>query len=423
VAKNSSSTIKRLSDNFISLLSLQIINYILPLILIPYLIQALGMEGFGIYSFVFAIATYGVKFSDYGFDLSATYHISIHKEHPEKINEIFSSVLTIKFALAMLFLLLLTLAIFGFEKLYQYREMLFLSYGMIIGNIFLPLWYFQGIEKMRFIMYLNGLLKLSLFVLIVLFIKEPTDLTLLMLLHSITAIAIGLLGLYLAIKQFNVRLVPVTKKQILFYLKDGWYIFTSKIAVEFYSTSSTIIAGFFVSPLVLGYYALSVKIMAAVGNLFDPITRVAYPYLVGVYANSNEDFIQRNKQLAIVILIIMLPVSLLLFIFAPEIIEIITGETATDLNIYLLKVSALALIVFPYGSQFTNILVTIKETKTLNNILFTAALLNILLAPILLHLYGIVGMIWLNVFIAYFLIFTKGYYIYKKIEQHKEKAL
>jgi len=415
VAKNSSSTIKRLSDNFISLLSLQVINYLLPLILIPYLIQALGMEGFGIYSFVFAIATYGVKFSDYGFDLSATYHISIHKEHPQKVNEIFSSVLTIKLGLAMLFLLLLTLAIFSFEKLYQYREMLFLSYGMIIGNIFLPLWYFQGIEKMRFIMYLNGLLKLSLFLLIVLFIKEPTDIKLLMLLHTISAITIGFLGLYLAIKQFNVRLVPVNREQILFYLKDGWYIFTSKIAVEFYSTSSTIIAGFFVSPLILGYYALSVKIMAAVGNLFDPITRVAYPYLVGVYANSNEDFIQRNKQLAIVILIIMLPVSLLLFIFAPEIIEIITGETATDLNIYLLKVSALALIVFPYGSQFTNILVTIKETKTLNNILFTAALLNILLAPILLHLYGIVGMIWLNVFIAYFLIFTKGYYIYKKI--------
>jgi len=422
VPKNSSSTIKRLSDNFMALLTLQIVNYLLPLILIPYLIQALGIEGFGIYSFVFAIATYGVRFSDYGFDLSATYHISMHKEHPQKVNEIFSSVLTIKFGLAILFLLLLTLAIFSFEKLYQYKEMLFCTYGMVIGNIFLPLWYFQGIEKMRFIMYLNGLLKLSLFVLIVLFIKKPTDITLLMLLHSVAAIAIGLLGLYLAIREFNVRLVPVNKEQILFYLKDGWYIFTSKIAVEFYSTTSTIIAGFFVSPLVLGYYALSVKIMAAVGNLFDPITRVAYPYLVGVYAQSNENFITRNRQLSMVILIIMLPVALLLFIFAPEIIELITGKSATALNIYLLRVTSLALIVFPYGSQFTNILVTIKETKALNIILFTAALLNLLLAPILLHLYGIVGMIWLNIAIAYFLVFAKGYYIYKKMGETKESA-
>jgi len=422
VTNSNNSTIKRLSDNFIALLSLQVINYLLPLLLIPYLIQSLGMEGFGIYSFIFAIATYGVKFSDYGFDLSATYHISVHKEHPEKVNEIFSSVLFIKLSLAMLFLLLLTISIFNFEKLYQYREMLFLSYGMLIGNIFLPLWYFQGIEKMRFIMYLNGLLKLSLFVLILLFIKEPNDLPLLMLLHSIASITIGLLGVYLAMKHFNVHLVPISKEKILFYLKDGWYIFTSKIAVEFYSTSCTIIAGLFVSPLVLGYYALSVKIMAAIGNLFDPITRVAYPYLVGLYTDSNDNFINRNRQLSIAILIIMLPVSLLLFIFAPEVVEIITGEAAVPLNVYLLKVSSLALIVFPYGSQLTNILVTIKETKILNSILFTAALFNTLLAPILLHIYGIVGMIWLNIFIAYFLIFTKGYYIYKKLIQREEKA-
>ena len=420
--KSNSSTIKRLSDNFIALLSLQVINYLLPLLLIPYLIQSLGMEGFGIYSFIFAIATYGIKFADYGFDLSATYHISVHKGNFTKVNEIFSSVLFIKFSLAIVFLLLLTFSIFNFEKLYQYKEMLFLSYGMLLGNILLPLWYFQGIEKMRFIMYLNGLLKLSLFVLILLFIKEPTDISLLMLLHSITSIIIGILGLYIAIKHFNVQLIPIRKKDILFYLKDGWYIFTSKIAVEFYSTSSTIIAGLFVSPLVLGYYALSVKIMAAIGNLFDPITRVAYPYLVGLYANSNGDFIYRNKQLSIVILIIMLPVSLLIFIFAPEIIKIVTGKTAIDLNIYLLKVTSLALIVFPYGSQFTNILVTIKETKILNNILFVAALFNLLLAPILLHFYDIIGMIWLNIFIAYFLIFTKGYYIYKKITTTKREV-
>jgi PST family polysaccharide transporter len=408
-------TVKRLADNFLSLLTLQFINYILPLFLIPYLIQTLGMEGFGIYAFVFAIATYGIKFSDYGFDLSATYHISVHKENKNKINEIFSSVLFIKFILAMIFLVLLTLAIFSIEKLYIYKELLFLSYGMFLGNIFLPLWYFQGIEKMRFIMYLNGFLKLSFFVLVILLVKESTDLELLFLLHSITSIVVGVLGLYLALKYFNISLIPVTKEQIIFYLKDGWYIFTSKIAVQFYSTTSTIIAGFFVSPLILGYYALSVKIMAAIGNLFDPITRVVYPYLIGVYQSSSESFVNRNKQLSIVILIIMVPVSLLVFFFAKEILEIITGKSVDVLNIYLLKVTSLMLIVFPYGSQFTNILVTLKESKVLNKILFTAALLNLVLAPIVLHFYEIIGLIWLNAFIAYFLIITKAYYVHKSL--------
>ena len=414
-------TVRRLADNFLSLLTLQFINYILPLFLIPYLIHALGIEGFGIYAFIFAIATYGIKFSDYGFDLSATYHISIHKDNKNKINEIFSSVLFIKFTLAMIFLLLLTLAIFNIEKLYIYKELLFSSYGMFLGNIFLPLWFFQGIEKMRFIMYLNGFLKLSFFILVILLVKEPTDLGLLFLLHSITSVAVGFLGLYLALKYFEVKIVPITKEQIIFYLKDGWYIFTSKIAVQFYSTSSTIIAGFFVSPIILGYYAVSVKIMAAIGNLFDPITRVVYPYLIGVYQSSSENFVNRNKQLSIAILIIMLPISLLVFFFAQEILEIITGKSVDALNIYLLKVTSLMLIVFPYGSQFTNILVTLKESKVLNKILFTAALFNLIFAPILLHFYEIIGLIWLNAFIAYFLIIIQAFYIHRAIKTNKRE--
>ncbi len=407
-------TKKRLSENFISLMSLQFINYILPLFLIPYLIQTLGVDGFGVYSFIFAIAMYGVKFSDYGFDLSATYHISLHKENPNKIDEIFSSVLFIKFSLATLFLILLTIAIFMFEKLYLYREILFLSYGMLLGNTILPLWFFQGVEKMRFIMYLNGFLKLSFFLLVLLFVKDENDLPILIFLHSLTSIIVGVLGLYIAIKKFNIKIISITKEKIVFFLKDGWYIFTSKIAVEFYSTTSTIITGLFVSPTMLGYYAISVKIMAAIGNLFDPITRVVYPYLVGVYQKSNKNFISKNRQLSLAILVIMIPTSLTVFYFAEDILHLVTKESVEPLNLYLLKVTSIMLIVFPYGSQFTNILVTIKESKALNKILFTAGVLNLILAPLVLHFFNVVGMIWLNASIAYFLIFAKGYIIYKR---------
>jgi PST family polysaccharide transporter len=410
-----SSTLKRLAENFLALSSLQLINYILPLFLIPLLIQALGIEGFGIYAFIFAIATYGTTFADYGFDLSATYHISLYKDKPHKINEIFSSVIFIKFSLALLFLILLTLAIFSIPKLYLYKEYIFLSYGIILGNVFLPLWFFQGIEKMRFILYLNGFLKLSFFILVILFIKEYEDLGLLMLLHSITSMLVGILGLYIAIKYFNIKLIGVKKEKVLFYLKDGWYIFTSKIAVVFYSNFSTIIVGFYVSPLILGYYALSMKVLLAIGNLLDPVTRVVYPYLLNVYQSSNQNFIKRNFQLSLLIFIIMIPLSFIVYIFAREILELISQKEISTLNVELLQITALVLIVFPYASQFTNILVSIKETKILNKILISAAILNVILAPLVLQLCDIVAMMWLHVFIAYYLILTKAYFIYKKM--------
>ena len=413
---NQYGTLKRLSENFLALSSLQLINYVLPLFLIPLIIKALGVEGFGVYAFIFAIATYGMAFADYGFDLSATYHISLHKNNSQKINEIFSSVLWIKLFLALFFLLILTLAVYSIDKLYLYKEFIFLSYGMVLGNVLLPLWYFQGIEKMRFILYLNGFLKFTFFILVILFIKTEEDLDLLILLHSSTSLMVGFLGLYIAIKYFNIKIFRVDNRDILFYLKDGWYIFTSKIAVIFYGNFSTIIVGFYTSPLILGYYALTIKILGAIGNLLDPLSRVAYPYLLTLYQSSNQNFIKRNMQLSVIIFSIMVPLSFIVYLYAREILEIISQKEITELNVQLLKIASLLLIVYPYASQFTNILVSIKESKTLNKILISTAILNLILAPLVLTYYEIQAMIWLHVFIAYYLIIMKLYFIYKKLK-------
>jgi PST family polysaccharide transporter len=166
------STFQRLSDNFISLVILQFINYLLPLFLIPYLIRILGIEGFGIYSFILAIIMYGVKMSDYGFELSATYHISLHKKNKEKLNEIFSSVLSIKFLIALFYLVIISILVVFIDKLFMYKEFIFLAFGMVFGHLMFPLWFFQGMEKMRYIMYLNGFSKLFFVISVFIFVKE-----------------------------------------------------------------------------------------------------------------------------------------------------------------------------------------------------------------------------------------------------------
>ena len=412
-----STTLKRLSDNFISLVLLQFINYLLPLFLIPYLIRVLGIDGFGIYSFILAIIMYGVQMSDYGFELSATYHISLHRNNSKKVNEIFSSVLTIKILIALLYLISLTLLTFYIEKLALYQELIFLTFGMLFGHILFPLWFFQGIEKMRYIMYLNSLSKLIFVGSIFIFVKEESDLYLLLLLNSITTLTIGIFALYIAIKNFNIVFSFQPLSRLLYYLKDGWYIFTSKFAVEFYTSINIIILGFFASPMVVGYYAVSIKIIHALGSLLDPLTRTVYPYLVSLYQTSNRTFIARNQQLAVVIFIIMFPVAILVGYFAEEILTIITGKEVMPLNIEILQVFSISLSIYLYGSQFTNMLVTIKETKFLNKILFLSAGINVILAPIFLYIFGVLGMVWLSIFIAFFLMISKGYYLFKHLNK------
>jgi len=407
-----STTLKRLGDNFISLVVLQGINYLVPLIVFPYLVRVLGIDGFGLYSFIFAIIMYGVMLSDYGFDLSATRLISLHSNNKTKTNEIFSTVMIIKFGISVLYLLILTLLVLSIDKFSQNAYMYFIGFGFVIGQVLFPIWFFQGIEKMRYITILNATAKLIFTLLILVYVHKPDDLYLVLLFNSLGSIIVGAIALYIAVKKFNISFYLPTLKQIKYYLNDGWYIFTSRVAVELYVTSNVIILGFFASNEIVGYYSIVEKIVRAIGSMLEPLTRTVFPYLAKVYQDSKELFFKRNIQLFFLILAIMLPMALVVYFNASWILSVVSGEEPNALMIKLLHIFSFILVFYLYGHQFTNILVTLGETKLLNNIVIIAGILNIIFAPIIIYFVGVVGLVSLNVAIALFIASTKGYYIF-----------
>ena len=154
------STFRRLMDNFLSLTALQGINMLIPLITFPYLVRVLGVDQFGVFSFIMAVMLYAEIITDYGFNLSATKHISINSKNQAKINEIFSSVIMIKAVMALIFFLFLLLLIATVDRFAQDGSLYIYAYGLIIGQVLFPVWFFQGIEKMRYITILNAVSKI-----------------------------------------------------------------------------------------------------------------------------------------------------------------------------------------------------------------------------------------------------------------------
>ena len=242
---------KRLVENFVFLSILQISTYALPFLTIPYLIRVIGIEKYGLIAFAQAISAYLILFTDYGFNLTATKAISINRNDNIELNTIFSSVIYIKFVLLILVSLLYFSMICFVPKFATDFTFFAISFGMVVGNTFFPVWFFQGMERMRYSSMLTIGAKLFFTVLIFVFVKSQSDYIIVPLLNSLGFIVSSIFSFILIYANFNVKLVKVTGARLINELKDGWHVFLSTISISFYRNINIVIMGFFSSGALL----------------------------------------------------------------------------------------------------------------------------------------------------------------------------
>src|SRR5476649_2421764 len=124
----------RVLRNVTSLSGLQLITYILPIIILPYLFRVIGPEKFGLIAFAQAFVQYFMILTDYGFSVSATKEISLCHEDKIKVCNVISAVMTIKTILAILSLLVLCVVMYFIPKFKNDWMVYALSFGAVIGN-------------------------------------------------------------------------------------------------------------------------------------------------------------------------------------------------------------------------------------------------------------------------------------------------
>lgn len=139
--------IRVLLENFFSLSALQIFGYVLPLITLPYLVRVLGVEKYGLVAFANSFVAYFQMLTDYGLYLSAIREVSVHREDKQQLNKIFSTVMIIKSILLAVSFLILLVIVFGFSKFSANWELYLFAFGLVIGSVLFPVWFFQGMEK------------------------------------------------------------------------------------------------------------------------------------------------------------------------------------------------------------------------------------------------------------------------------------
>ncbi|WP_245923955.1 oligosaccharide flippase family protein [Methanothermobacter tenebrarum] len=374
-----------------SLTGIQLVQYLLPLVTFPYLTRVLGPANFGRVAFAVAFIGYFQILTDYGFNLSATREISINRDDLSQVSKIYSSVMVTKTILMFLTFILMLVIISSFERFRGDPLLYIFTFGLVVGSVLFPVWFFQGIERMRYISILRILSSLIYTALIFIIVRGPKDYLYVPLVNSIGFIVVGVYSQHIVRKEFKVKFLRPKLQDIKKQLVEGWHLFISTLAISLYTTSNRFILGLLVDNATLGYYAVAEDITRALQGLVSPIGQAIYPYFSRIQAEDRERAKTELKKILILISVLTFIFSIILVFLAPFIVMILAGPSYKE-SILLLQI--LIFIVFLVGvSNVLGIqgLVSFGYKEKFTRILITAGIIHIIMLIILTLILSTIG--------------------------------
>ncbi len=407
---------RRLISNFFSLSALQAANYILPLITLPYLVRVLGVEYFGLISFVTATIAYFQIITDYGFDLTATREISIHRDDKTKLAEIFSSVMTIKVILMVVSFLLLLLLVFSFEKFKNDALVYLLTFGTVIGQVLFPVWFFQGMERMKYITYINIGSRLLFTIAIFIFVQEKSDFYMVPVLSSLGTIFGGLYALYFIRTNFEIKFAFQKIITLRYYLNEAHHIFISQLAISLYTISTTFILGLFTNNTIVGYFAAADKIIQAFKSLMVPVSQALYPYMASKFQNEEKNSFLIINKLSKIISAFTFIISLFLLIFSDYLSNLFLGNSFDNSIILIQIMSFLPMIIALSNLYAVQGLYALGQQKLVSSYVIKVSLFHLAHVFIMVNYFEAVGAV-ISVVITEILITVLSVLKYNQIKR------
>ncbi|WP_086476187.1 flippase [Arenibacter amylolyticus] len=354
---------KSVLSNFSYLSAMQVFNLALPLLTYPYLIRVLGKEAYGLVIFAQAIISYFMILVSFGFNMSATKEVSVHRDDKEKLSEIVSSIYIIKGVLLIASFIVLLIAAELTEIAKGYNSLFYLTFWICWYEWIFPLWYFQGIEKMKFITFITLLSRLIFVALIFILIQNENDFLFYPIINGIGALISGVISLYIVFFKHQIKFKFPKLKTLSYYLKESAPIFVSQVSIKIYVNSNKVIIGSLLGLQEVAYYDLAEKMVTVLKTPQGILGQALFPKI-----SKDKDvlFVRRvfkisvlfNVTLFLIMLIFVKPLVLLLggIDMTPAIpIVIILGLTAPIVamsNVFGVQL----LIPFGYNKAFSKVI-------------------------------------------------------------------
>lgn len=333
----------------------QVLTLILPFITAPYISRVIGAAGIGTYSYTLSIQTYFSMFAALGTASYGIREIARNRDNEYKRSKIFCEI-------ELLTVITTTICLIGWMVVIgisnEYKIFFVILTMNLINTMFDISWFFAGMEQFKYTIIQNTIFKILGVVALFIFVKRPEDVTLYVLIMSLSTL-LGTISMWLYLPKF-IKKVKFKELKVFPHFKETLIYFIPTIATSVYTVlDKTLIGVITKEPKENGYYEQAIKIInMASAVTFASLNTVLSSRNSYLFIEKKEDEIKKKINLSInYILFLGIGMVLGLMAVTDKFVPIFYGK-GYDEVITLIKILSPLIIIIGIsnclGSQYYN---------------------------------------------------------------------
>lgn len=269
---------RTLVANFGYLSALEVARLVFPLFTYPYLIRVLKPDVYGSIIFAQGLCGYYSVLINFGFQTTATQAVAQLRDDREQLSETVSATLQAQIFLWSVCLLFHLILVFAIPSLAQNKALYLITFAGTISEVLFPSWYFQGMEKMRYITLISCSSRLLTVLSVFALVHKQSDYLILPMIGVAGALVCSVAAVAIMLRH-GVRLRPQPIARVRQTMAGSAPLFYSNGFGSIADQGGTLVVGAALGPAELAYYNLAEKVIRLASAFYWNMARTLYPNL------------------------------------------------------------------------------------------------------------------------------------------------
>lgn len=377
---------KTLTKNITYKILHQIILFIFPLILTPYISRVLGVKSLGIYAFYYSISIYFSYLAMLGINIYGNRAIAQVKENDKTLKKVFTNIYVLQFIASIISLLLYLI----FILISKNKIISIIMIMNILTSLFNINWFYFGQEKFKPVIFTQLIIKTLITTLIFVFVKNENSLIIYSLLKCSSDLIFNIILFIFSIKY--IKFNNISKTSVKNNLKPCLLLFIPALATTIYQQTDKVMIGILVNKTEVGYYECASKLITITLGLVSAVLTVISPKMSNLISRKKDDDSKKLFNNSInCILCLATAISFGVISISKEFVPLFFGSSyKSSINLTIGLAVSLLFVSFSNSLKLLYLIPKEKDKIYTNSVIY-GTILNIILNYIFISKYNAMG--------------------------------